>query len=82
LDAGAGRTDVSLWISQKLGRESECAGATERRTKRGGEGEPRRETRRLLGTGVAPNRLSSEQAQNGWGEKKKDDEKIAVLVLT
>lgn len=33
LDTGAGRTDVSLWISQKLVRELVCAG--QREEKRG-----------------------------------------------
>lgn len=64
LDAGAGRTDVSLWISQKLDRE--CAGATKRRR----EG-TQEKALCLLGAGVAPNRLSSEQAptQRGGGKK-------------
>lgn len=43
-----------------------------------------RETRLVLGTGVAPNRLCSEQASKRnkkGGEEKKIDEKTAVLVL-
>lgn len=60
--------------------------AQDKERRRAGEREPRRKIRRVLGTGVAPNRLSSEQASNrkktGGKKKKKDDEKIAVLVLT
>lgn len=60
--------------------------AQDKERRRAGEREPRRKIWCLLGTGVAPNRLSSEQASNGnkkgGGGKKRDDEKIAVLVLT
>lgn len=38
--------------------------AQDKERRRAGEREPRRKIRHLLGTGVAPNRLSSEQASN------------------
>lgn len=47
--------------------------AQDKERRRAGEREPGRKIHRLLGTGVAPNRLSSEQAlnrKNVWGKKK------------